>query len=172
MQWPKRRRTLVTAVASTSNYVAGAIGCGVMPSIAPTGSALRRVMFVQVIVAAALFLAMAVWFWIPPVQPRSATLKPPRKKQTATTMTATATAATGMATGIVKNSLGGEREAMAPPALGLLAELKLCLVTGGGGWAGVQVLIFGVAIGVSLLLQGMNQVRGVYRTSSVTCWNS
>ena len=75
------------------------------------------------------------------------------------TATATAAAATGMATGIVKNSVGGEREAMAPAALGLLAELKLCLVTGGGGWAGVQVLIFGVAVGVSLLLQGMNQVR-------------
>eukprot|EP00947_MAST-08B_sp_MAST-8B-sp1_P000338 g338.t1 len=101
LQWPRHRRTLVTAIAALSNYVVGSLGTAIMPSIASTGPALHQVFFAQCFIAAFLFVAMVAWLWIPP--------------------------------------------------------LKLCLVTGGGGWAGVQVLIFGLAVGVSLLLQGMNQ---------------
>lgn len=65
LQWPAPARTIVTAVASLSNYIGGAIGVVVMPSIAPSGTALVAVLLLQCYVAAGLFGLMPVFGWIP-----------------------------------------------------------------------------------------------------------
>jgi hypothetical protein len=68
LQWPEERRTLVTAIASLSNYVGGAVGVSFMPAMADTAPKLLEIFRVQSYVAAVLFVLMATWFWIPPAR--------------------------------------------------------------------------------------------------------
>eukprot|EP01043_Picozoa_sp_COSAG02_P028918 COSAG02_NODE_1776_length_10963_cov_3.430136_4_plen_402_part_00 len=120
LQWPEEQRTLVTAVASLSNYVGGAAGVTFMPAMADTAPKLLEIFKVQSYVAALLFIMMGTWFWIPPSR----------------------------ATESGSSALGEQGG-----ALTLRQELEMCLT----GRAGKQVLTFGLLIGMSLLLQGMNQ---------------
>lgn len=120
LQWPEQQRTLVTAVASLSNYVGGAAGVTFMPAMADTAPKLLEIFRMQSYVAALLFIMMGTWIWIPPSR-------------------ATDHGSSALA------DQGG--------VLTLRQELEMCLT----GRAGKQVLTFGVLIGMSLLLQGMNQ---------------
>ena len=120
LQWRQEQRTLVTAVASLSNYVGGAAGVTFMPAMADTAPKLLEVFKMQSYVAALLLILMVTWFWIPPSR----------------------TAADG------RSALGEEGGGST-----LRQELEMCL----RGKAGKQVLTFGLLIGMSLLLQGMNQ---------------
>eukprot|EP00040_Diaphanoeca_grandis_P019433 m.102639 g.102639 ORF g.102639 m.102639 type:complete len:507 (+) comp27425_c0_seq1:377-1897(+) len=155
LQWPKRRRTLVTAIASLSNYVGGALGTLLMPTIASTAPELLHVLWIQTYVAAGLFVAMVSWFWIPPVVDVDVVVsKTPQKylvHQNHQTEAADKDAPSIPPNPTPTNNLTTPSSTSAQ--IGLLAELKLCIK----GVAGVQVLTFGIAVGVSLLLQGMNQ---------------
>jgi hypothetical protein len=121
LQWPEERRTLVTAVASLSNYVGGAAGVTFMPVMADTATKLLEIFRVQSYVAAMLFALMATWLWIP---------------------------------SFAQDEAGNSQTAAGGVGLTLRQELRLCL----RGAAGRQVLTFGLLIGISLLLQGMNQL--------------
>ena len=118
LQWPEERRTLVTAIASLSNYVGGAAGVTFMPAMADTAPRLLEIFRVQSYIAGVLFVLMGTWLWIP-------------------------RAAAADNTGSGPGNTG----------LTLRQELRLCLQ----GKAGQQVLSFGLLVGMSLLLQGMNQ---------------
>ena len=119
LQWPQEQRTLVTAVASLSNYVGGAAGVTFMPAMADTAPKLLEIFKIQSYVAGLLFILMVTWFWIPPIRVADDS----------------------------RSDLGEEG------GLTLRQELEVCL----RGKAGQQVLTFGLLIGMSLLLQGMNQ---------------
>jgi hypothetical protein len=127
LQWPEERRTLVTAVASLSNYVGGAAGVLFMPAMADTKEHLLDIFYVQAWISGGLFLLMGTWLWIPPV---------------------------GGGSGLEVGGGDGAGAAAAAAKLTLGQELRLCLRPSG---AGPVVLAFGVLVGVSLLLQGMNQ---------------
>jgi hypothetical protein len=122
LQWPEEKRTLVTAVASLSNYVGGAAGVTFMPAMADTASKLLEIFRWQSYISVLLFFLMFTWLWIPPSR---------------------AAGADGAAA-----EAGGQGG-----GLTLRQELGLCL----RGKAGQQVLTFGLLVGMSLLLQGMNQ---------------
>ena len=65
LQWPEERRTVVTAVASLSNYVGGAAGVLFMPAVATSAPALLEVFRLQAFACVPLGLLMATWLWIP-----------------------------------------------------------------------------------------------------------
>ena len=66
LQWPEEKRTLVTAVASLSNYVGGAAGVTFMPAMADTASKLLEIFRWQSYISVLLFFLMFTWLWIPP----------------------------------------------------------------------------------------------------------
>jgi hypothetical protein len=77
-EWPLRRRTFVTAIASLSNYVGGAIGTLSMPLIAGDASALLGVFRAQAWACLPLVLLISTWGWIPAVPVRLAGAAPLR----------------------------------------------------------------------------------------------
>eukprot|EP00854_Cymbomonas_tetramitiformis_P009188 gene9188-10888_t len=68
--WPVKRRTVVTAVASLSNYVGGAVGGFCIPLVAADSAALLRLLWWQVWAATVLTALMVSWLWIPPTHPQ------------------------------------------------------------------------------------------------------
>jgi len=75
MQWPSSRHSLVTAVASLSNYAGGAAGVALMPLIAASPSALLEAFRWQACAAMPLTVMLAAWvLWLPPFEPRTPSL--------------------------------------------------------------------------------------------------
>ena len=72
LQWAPQHRTLVTAVASLSNYVGGAAGTIAMPIIADSAASLLEVFRLQALACVPLTLALASWLWLPPADDAAA----------------------------------------------------------------------------------------------------
>ena len=66
-QWPPEQRTLVTAIASLSNYVGGAAGTTYMPACVASASGLLGLFRWQAVVSGVLALTSFCFFRLPPV---------------------------------------------------------------------------------------------------------
>ena len=68
LQWPARRRVVVTAIASLSNYVGGALGTVAMPLIASTPSSLLSCFYVQALAGVPLTVGLLAFLSLPLVE--------------------------------------------------------------------------------------------------------
>ena len=165
--WPKPARTTVTAIASLSNYVGGAVGTVCMPAIATSGDRLLYIFKIQAIVSIPLALAMLTWLGIPADGAGSS--RGEADGDCESVELAAATVVDENAQFLIHDhanagaDVNSSVEASAPPArraaaaaappLGLLDELRICARPA----VAAEIGTFGIAVGISLLLQGMNQ---------------